>query len=133
MYKFDDSLFDLPHKMKFPITRESLQSFDYVKDQQEIKEEELQKELAKMVENLCKEFKETMSSNSKEKRFIWKDRDTRIYVRIQPIPKHGSGIPDLAIKPDEYFPLFIEKLKEIFIGCDIISDPLKTYLIIDWS
>ena len=27
----------------------------------------------------------------------------------------------------------VDKVKEVFIGCDIIIDPLKTYLIIDWS
>ena len=32
-----------------------------------------------------------------------------------------------------YLPRFVEKLKETFVGCDIIIDPLKTYLIIDWS
>lgn len=29
--------------MKFPITRESLQAFDYAKEQEELKEEEIQK------------------------------------------------------------------------------------------
>jgi hypothetical protein len=33
----------------------------------------------------------------------------------------------------DYIPIFIDKVKEVFIGCDIIIDPLKTYLIIDWS
>lgn len=34
---------------------------------------------------------------------------------------------------NQSLPEFIEMLKETFIGCDIIVDPLKTYLIIDWS
>jgi hypothetical protein len=34
---------------------------------------------------------------------------------------------------NQSLPEFIELLKETFIGCDIIVDPLKTYLIIDWS
>ena len=33
----------------------------------------------------------------------------------------------------KYLPEFIDLLKENFIDCDIIVDPLKTYLIIDWS
>ena len=33
----------------------------------------------------------------------------------------------------KYLPEFISLLKENFIDCDIIVDPLKTYLIIDWS
>ena len=34
---------------------------------------------------------------------------------------------------NQSLPEFIEMLKQTFIGCDIIVDPLKTYLIIDWS
>jgi len=109
--------------MKFPITRECLQAFDYMKEQEELKEEEVQKRLTQILDGLCKEFKKSMNSNSKEKKFVWRELH---YVR----QFHSPG---LYSKMDEYFPLFIEKLKEVFIGCDIIIDPLKTYLIIDWS
>ena len=34
---------------------------------------------------------------------------------------------------NEHIPMLIEKLKQLFIGCDIVIDPLKTYLVIDWS
>jgi hypothetical protein len=27
----------------------------------------------------------------------------------------------------------LEKIRKIFIGCDVIVDPLQTYIIIDWS
>jgi hypothetical protein len=104
--------------MKFPITRESLQAFDYAKEQEELREEEIQKRLAQILEQLCVEFKQRMPSNIKEKKFVWHQLNkVRFY----------------SPKMDEYFPQFIEKLKEVFIGCDIIIDPLKTYLIIDWS
>jgi hypothetical protein len=99
--------------MKFPITRESLQAFDYAKEQEELREEAVQKRLAEILEQLCAEFKKSMPSNSKEKRFVWH----KIYNRIQ----------------IEYLSLLIDKVKEVFIGCNIIIDPLKTYLIIDWS
>ena len=109
--------------MKFPITRETLQAFDYTKEQEELKEEEIQKTLTQILEGFCKEFKESMHSNSKEKKFVW--RKIHIIRQIQTQRYHS--------KMDEYLPQFIEKLKEVFIGCDIIIDPLKTYLIIDWS
>ena len=110
--------------MKFPITRETLQAFDYTKEQEELKEEEIQKTLTQILDELCKEFKKSMQSNSKEKKFVWRFvwRDIRFIRQFQ---YHS--------KMDEYLPQFIEKLKEVFIGCDIIIDPLKTYLIIDWS
>ena len=111
--------------MKFPITRESLQAFDYKKDQEERKEEEVQKRFALILESLCKEFERCMSSNIREKKFIWRN--------IGPIKEMspGSSIGDMEKAP--YLPRFVEKLKETFVGCDIIIDPLKTYLIIDWS
>jgi hypothetical protein len=109
--------------MKFPITRESLQEFDYVKEQEELKQEEIQKRFALILEQLCNEFKRSMPSNSKEKKFVWRQlHNIRQF--------HTQGF---SSKMDEYLPQFIEKLKEVFIGCDIIIDPLKTYLIIDWS
>ena len=93
--------------MKFPVTRECLQAFDYIKEREELKDEEIQK----ILDQLCKEFKQGMFSNSKEKKFVWRN--------LRSI--------------SAYLPRFIEKLKEVFIGCDIIVDPLKTYLIIYWS
>ena len=110
--------------MKFPITRETLQAFDYVKEQEELKEEEIQKAFTQTIDIICKEVKRNMQSNSKEKKYVWRNLHLirQIYIPgfIQP-------------KTDEYLPQFIEKLKETFIGCDIIVDPLKTYVIIDWS
>lgn len=109
--------------MKFPITRECLQAFDYANEQEKVKEEEVQKKCTLILEQLCKEFKQKMPSNSKEQKFVWRELHT---VRRLNIPGFNS-------KMDEYLPLFIDKLKETFIGCDIVMDPLKTYLIIDWS
>ena len=106
--------------MKFPITRESLQAFDYAKVQSDAIEEEIQKRLTLILDQLCKEFKQTMPSNYKEKKFVF-----RQLHNIRMISGHN--------KMDEYLPQFIDKLKEIFIGCDIIIDPLKSYVIIDWS
>jgi hypothetical protein len=109
--------------MKFPITRESLQEYDYVKDREELQEEENQKKLKDILERLCIHFKQSMHSNSKEKRYVWKELDSVLQLRI---------IQGTATKY-QYVPQFIEKLKETFIGCDIIIDPLNTYLINDWS
>jgi hypothetical protein len=107
--------------MKFPITRESLQAFDYAKEQEELKEEEIQKRLTLILDGLCKEFKQTMPSNSKEKKFVWRGLNNITTMSFQ---DRNSA---------KYVPIFIDKVKEVFIGCDIIIDPLKTYLIIDWS
>jgi len=109
--------------MKFPITRESLQAFDYAKEQEKLREEEIQKRLTQILESLCNEFKQAMPISTKEKKFVWRRLDM---IR-------QFHIPGFSSKMDEYLPQFIEKLKYTFVGCDIIIDPLKTYLIIDWS
>jgi hypothetical protein len=109
--------------MKFPITRETLQAFDYAKEQEELREEEIQKRFTQILDGLCTEFKKGMNTNSKEKKFVWRGLGN---IRHFHIPGFNSKI-------DEYLPQFIDKLKEVFVGCDIIIDPLKTYLIIDWS
>ena len=107
--------------MKFPITRESLQLFDYVKEQQELRNEEIDIRFTQLIENICNEFKQNMRSNSREKKFVWK--------KLRNINQFQGFILEI----DECLPKFIEKIKKIFIGCDIIIDPLKTYLIIDWT
>jgi len=106
--------------MKFPITRECLQAYDFAKYQAERTEEEIQKRFAQILDQLCDGFQQSMPSNIREKKFVWR--------QLQYIKQMSPGLIS-----DEYIPRFIEKLKETFIGCDIIVDPLKTYLIIEWT
>jgi molecular chaperone DnaK (HSP70) len=113
--------------MKFPITRESLQAFDYAKEQEELRQEELQERVTQIIEKLCNEFKMNIRSNSQQKKFVWQLNSSNIHFNIR---NHNSKFNYTL---DEYLPRIIDKVKEIFIGCDIIIDPLKTYLIIDWS
>jgi hypothetical protein len=108
--------------MKFPITRESLQAYDYVKEQEELNKEETQKRFTLILEQLCNEFKQSIRTNSIEKKFVWRQIGLLRGISMS-----------TRISIDEVLTQFIDKLKEIFIGCDIIIDPLKTYLIIDWS
>jgi hypothetical protein len=82
--------------------------------------------------------------------YVWKDIQILAYWKtcINPysdMQKYGGPIQcyrrgrlvnDYHKSTDDFnqaLPEFIEMLKETFIGCDIIIDPLKTYLIIDWS
>ena len=111
--------------MKFPITRESLQAFDYAKEQEELKEEELQKRLTLILDELCKKFKQEMPSNSKEKKFVWRELNN---ITMMNYNYQGGNF-----SKKDYISIIINKVKEVFIGCDIIIDPLQTYLIIDWS
>ena len=120
--------------MKFPITRQSLQAFDNDKEQNELKEEEFQKKFAQLLENICTEFKKNMPSNSKKKMFVWR-LEGLCQFHVRGISNYGSFNSGTIITENfnEHIPMLIEKLKQLFIGCDIVVDPLKTYLVIDWS
>jgi hypothetical protein len=119
--------------MKFPITRETLQAFDHVKDQEEMREEEIQKRFAQILDSICKEFKQSMPQNSKEKKFVWRELHNIRNLNLWNPAIATTHCQAKYSKTDEHLSQFVDKLKEIFIGCDIIIDPLKTYLIIDWS
>lgn len=110
--------------MKFPITREALQAFDKKAEDAEQKEAFIQRMIECDVKLICDEIVRRMSTLSREKRFIW--NGLRINNRFGKYEQ-----PQISI--DEYLPRLINKLQETFLGCDIISDPLKTYLIIDWT
>jgi hypothetical protein len=60
-----------------------------------------------------------------EKRFVWNE--------LRTIRKPKCGGNDIDVSESILIPLLVEKLKENFIGCNIIVDPLNTYIIIDWS
>ena len=70
-----------------------------------------------VVERCCNEFKQRMYYNMHEKRFIWRNIDNERMTGVTP----------------KLLPYVLERLKGIFIDCQIIVDPLNTYLIIDWS
>ena len=117
--------------MKFPITREALQVFDYAKDQEELMEKEVQKSLTQLVDIICNEVQKSMRSLSKEKKYVWRNLHLARHLNIMTSLNHLHIMNTTNV--DKYLPRFIEKLQETFIGCDIIMDRLKSYLIIDWS
>lgn len=113
--------------MKFPITRETLQEFDQKTENAERREKCIQLAIENDVKAICNEVEKGMLNYSREKRFIWRNnmrrRDSEIYMTV-------NGQAHITI--NDYLPQLIEKLKETFIGCDIISDPLNTYIVIGW-
>ena len=68
---------------------------------------------------------------SKDKKFVWRNLNTIQHIQVHALQNTNGGALNLTSL--DCLTQFIDKLKEIFIGCDIITDPLKTYLIIDWS
>jgi len=104
--------------MNFPISRESLQTFTREKYYKEMDKEMIEKQINVDLDKFRKDFKNHMIEHLVEKKFVFRFR---------------YGVYSNKITKDEYLDMFIEKLKELFIDCDFIMDPLKTYVIIDWS
>ena len=136
--------------MKLPITRENLQAYDAVKAAAEKKEEQIQGGLYQLLVQLGNDFEAAMPKDPsqidtrgvisitakevkaiardktafQEKRFIW----SNLQQKINAINYRPTNFITL-----EHIPRFIKMVEENFIGCTIIVDPLKTYIIIDWS
>jgi len=79
-----------------------------------------------------------MQCNCQTKKYVWKgflffNEIIRNY--INQISNGGNILNPEEEKniKEEQQKIFIQRLQELFIGCDIIIDPLQTYLIIDWS
>ena len=105
--------------MKFPVTRESLQAYDYDREYMAKKEEWIQRRLAALLNDLCKDFEKDMRNNIHAKKFIWRDL------------QHKLSLLQCQTLPD-FLPRFVEILKTNFVGCDIEIDALKTHIMIDW-
>ena len=74
-----------------------------------------------------------MVLNTKEKKFVW--RQIHLLAKFGLTPQNYNSVwnENREMNYPHYLPQFIDKLKGVFVGCDIIIDLLKTYLIIDWS
>jgi len=108
--------------MKFPISRESLQTFTREKYYKEMDKEMIEKQINVDLDKFHKDFKNHMTNHM-----------TAFIVEKKFVFRFPYGVYSNKITKDEYLDMFIEKLKELFIDCDFIIDPLKTYVIIDWS
>ncbi len=141
--------------MEFPITREGLQNFD-CEAAQETAQEKRQKEqryafYKALIANICGDVEIKIMNaqqNSlilRDKQYVWKDigilgnwgrflTQSHKYGEVIEIYRRNMSTYRInAEQLNQSIPEFIELLKKTFIGCDIIVDPLKTYLIIDWS
>jgi hypothetical protein len=101
--------------MKFPVTRDELRSYNALKEREETL-------LANTLEHFCKEFERSMPTNVGTKQFVWRNLHNL---------KHHSVDP--RFPKDEILCKFIEKIKETFLECEVIVDPLQTYIIVAWS
>ena len=109
--------------MEFPITRERLQNFSV-----EYKELTITKLISLVVEDLTNRIINTAGMNNTHGPQIC---GLKIMIReLSQHIRHGRGIIyDILV----YMPQVISKLQERFPDIQIMLDPMKTYLYIDWS
>ena len=133
--------------MKFPTTREYLKKC-VQKDLIIEKEKEQRYDFYRIIiQSICNDVEKMMLNSSvHDTYYIWKklgiignskilltckDKNNVIAHYDRMGHNNENNLKDENLL--KYLPEFIELLKENFIGCDIIIDPLKTYIIIDWS
>jgi hypothetical protein len=123
-------------KMKFPITRTELQAHTKDSILNELKEEMIYLHLYRIIRNIKEDFEKNFLIGMKDKRFIIKlDSSFRNKLIVQDPSAYGittnhvTKLLGFKISIDS----IIESLKKNFLGCDILIDPLETYIIIDWS
>ena len=140
--------------MQFPITRDSLKAFNR---ENVIAEKEKQKRFdlyRTLIKNISTDVEQSLlNSKIPITQYIWKD--IRVIEHWKNIMNEPHILNNIMNQPqinllqycsqysrnnhqtdetlNKYLPEFIDLLKETFIDCEIIIDPLKTYLIIDWS
>jgi hypothetical protein len=127
--------------MKFPITREELQRFNYTLEMNQKRERDVDNKIEDILKRLCVDFEKSIQTSTPDKRYVWTDRNnkghgvfTEIFDFLRYYNNGVGGSHDDNISLFEFKKKYlIEKIRKIFIGCDIIVDPLQTYIIIDWS
>lgn len=124
------------NSMKFPISRETLQSYTFEKIREQENEEKFQAFLDEKVNDLCKQFQSIFTRNRypltdmrsltnilSQKKFVW-------YIENN-LNVGMLGSTNRSEK--EVIHMFIEKLKTFFVDCIITIDPVATYILIDWN
>lgn len=107
--------------MQFPITRERLQNY--------AKDEAMNVAVALKVDEITKRIchgVEVIATNNREKSYTHPIRDVSVTVSTR-------GIWGRADVSRPILNEVLEKLHELFPDCTIQVDPLKTYILIDWS
>ena len=127
--------------MKFPITREELQSYNYSSIMQMKMEEKIHKKITEIIQNICDDFERNLPNNVNEKKFVWNwgrnGYRQAFYTSLVQYNWGGTnGLPmdpnAIQIYTENIKNSFMERLRELFLGCTIIMDPLDTYILIEW-
>lgn len=135
------------HTMNFPVTREYLRTC--VREEIIAEKEKRQRYefYEVLVKRICNDVENMILNNpTRETQYIWKNNigilghwRTFLDGRHDPIAYYNGRIKrydsnylkDAAVQ--SYLLEFLEVLKRNFVGCDIVTDPLQTYIMIGWT
>ena len=107
--------------MELPITRKRLQTYRY----DEAIEVNAKQRVDAILKKICKAIEAVILTTGGMK-YVY-HLDHSIIYGVLPVG-NGTNIKERYILPD-----LIDALKTNFPDSDIIMDPLKTYILIDWS
>jgi hypothetical protein len=112
--------------MQFPITRRRLQA--YKNDEYLINE--TRQRIDKIVKYICDNIEKTVITSGQRKYIYQMSHVRELRELIQGKARFSDS--NLPTQPD-ILEQVLDALKEKFIDCDIVVDPLETYILIDWS
>ena len=120
--------------MKFPITREALQAFDRIKDEEELFQHRMDETVKLVVHEVCRQVTKHLYESTGP--FVYQHLRLLLVSTADNTanitPQYRGRLPfDYIVK--NFLPPLLEKLKETFIDCDIVIDPVENYLTINWT
>ena len=109
--------------MEFPISRERLQNYRV----NEALSVQIKQSVNEEIKKICKDIeKNVLTTNSRK--YVYK---------ISSHIKFGVSRPQNCqvslVQSAGFLKELIVEIKNVFPDCDVIVDPLETYIIIDWS
>ena len=109
--------------MEFPISRERLQNYRA----NEAVSVETKQRVLNVIQNICKDVERTVLTTN----------DTKYVYRISHEVKGGflrpGNSPVSLVHGVGIIKELLVAIKQAFPDCNIILDPLETYIVIDWS
>ena len=127
--------------MKFPITRQELQQHNaplvelvQFNSHEKILEEAYQAQfnasIHTMVQELCEQFENNKIEAYKQQQFVYRPV-LRTLEAI--VVRNDNGI----VMPNEQKQIvmkaLVEKVRPLFVDCNVVISPLNTSIIVDWS
>lgn len=114
--------------MEFPITRKRLQTIT-----QEVEKDAIDKRITQLVEGYKREIISQAYTDSLYTPSVWNQPPRDMFRKLKLNISEYAQVQNRNISMKEYFPEIISKLQTLFPDVSFQVDPLKTYLLVDWS